>query len=299
METGSKRLSYVLITPARNEEAHIEKTIRSVISQTILPNKWVIVSDGSTDGTDEIVQSYAKERDWIELVRIPEHKDRHFAAKVHSFNAGYERVKELKYDIIGCLDADISFVEDYFEYLLDKFKKMPELGVAGTDYIEGTFHSFNDSYMSAQHVNGGCQLFRRECFDDIGGYIPIRAGGVDWVAVTTARMKGWKTRNFSDRIFTHHCALGRTYGNKFSSSFNYGKKDYFCGGHPLWELLRVAFQVTKKPYIIGGLCLFFGYFGAWAVRAEKPISRELIEFHRQEQMQRLKQLLSNKLKLHR
>jgi glycosyltransferase involved in cell wall biosynthesis len=291
--------NFVLITPARNEKKHIEKTIRSVISQTVLPVKWVIVSDGSTDGTDEIVKGYAKEIDWIELVRMPEHRNRHFAAKVQSFNAGYERVKDIEYDIIGNIDADISFGEDFFEYLLDQFNKMPELGVGGTDYTEGTFHSFKNSYISAVHVNGQCQLFRRECFEDIGGYTPIKAGGIDWVAVTTARMKGWKTHSFSDRTYIHHAAMGRTYGNRLSARFNYGKKDYFCGGHPLWEIFRGFFQMTRKPYIVGGSLLLLGYFWAWATCMERPVSKELIEFHQKEQMQRLKNLFSNMLRLNR
>jgi glycosyltransferase involved in cell wall biosynthesis len=125
-------LKYVLITPARNEEAFIEKTIQSVIAQTILPKKWIIVSDGSTDRTDNIVAHFTEKYPWIELVRMPEHRDRQFAAKVHCFNAGYSRLQELDYEIIGNLDADISFEEDYFEFLLEKFAMMPGLGVAGT-----------------------------------------------------------------------------------------------------------------------------------------------------------------------
>ena len=119
MTNLAKKPSYVLITPARNEEAYIEKTIQSLISQTILPQKWVIVSDGSNDGTDEIVRRYMDKNKykWIELVRMPEHRDRQFAAKVHCFNAGYQKVKDLEYSIIGNLDADISFENDYFEFL--------------------------------------------------------------------------------------------------------------------------------------------------------------------------------------
>src|SRR3974390_262376 len=86
-------LTYVLVTPARNEEAFIEQTIKSVISQTVLPEKWVIVSDGSTDRTDEIVKGYLPTNPWIEFVRMPEHRDRHFAAKVQCFNTGYEKAR--------------------------------------------------------------------------------------------------------------------------------------------------------------------------------------------------------------
>src|SRR5215831_6690170 len=110
------RLSYVLVTPARNEAGLIEQTIQSVLAQSVLPRKWIIVSDGSTDGTDEIVQRYANEHEWIELMRMPERRDRQFAAKANAFNAGYARLKghsQLPFDIIGNLDADITLEPDY------------------------------------------------------------------------------------------------------------------------------------------------------------------------------------------
>ncbi|MGO8990645.1 MAG: glycosyltransferase [bacterium] len=293
------KLTYVLITAARNEEAFIEKTIQSVIAQTVLPKKWVILSDGSTDRTDEIVESYAKEKDWIEFIRMPERRERDFAGKAHAFNAGYERVKNLSYDVIGNLDADISFGEDFFEYLLHEFEKLPELGVAGTDYVEGNFHSFTDSYVNVHHVNGQCQLFRRQCYEGIGGYLPIKGGGIDWVAVTTARMRGWETFSFQERVFTHYRKMGTAGSNVLSSRFHYGKKDYFLGGHPIWEIFRATFQMVKKPYLLGGIFLFAGYFGSWMTFVKRPVSKELIKFHRREQMSRLKELILNGLKLNR
>lgn len=284
-------LEYVLITPARNEGAYIELTIQSVIAQTVLPKRWVIVSDGSTDDTDAIVERYLPDHPWLALVKLPPRAERHFAAKVNAFNAGYERVHDLRFDVIGNIDGDVSFGPDYFEFLLEKFASNPRLGVAGTHYIEGDFHSFKDSYINVQHVNGQCQLFRRECFAEIGGYVPIKGGGIDWVAVTTARMKGWTTRSYSERIFNHHRKMGTAGTSELGARFHYGKKDYFLGGHPLWQLFRSAFQVAKKPYVLGGLALLSGYFWCWLRRVERPISAELMRFHRAEQMARLKQLM--------
>src|SRR6266487_6723 len=129
--------TYVLITPARNEAQFIEQTIRSVVGQTVRPAKWVIVSDGSTDGTDDIVRKYAALHDWIELVRMPERKERHFAGKVLAFNAGYDRVRLLPYRFLACMDADISFEPDYFAYLLDRASQDPSLGIVGTAFREG------------------------------------------------------------------------------------------------------------------------------------------------------------------
>lgn len=298
-ETSSEEatLTYVLITPTRNEEAYIEGTIRSVVSQTILPRRWIIVSDGSIDRTNAIVEAFAREYPWIELVRMPERKERHFAGKARAFEAGYERVKDLEFDVIGNVDSDISFGEDYFEYLLGKLALDPDLGVCGTDYVEGTFHSFRDSYISVQHVNGQCQLFRRRCFEEIGGYVPNKGGGIDWIAVTTARMKGWKTCSFSDRTFRHHRTMGTATGTTLKARFHYGTKDYFCGGHPLWQVARGLYQMTKEPYVVGGLLLVLGYVWAWVTRAERPVPEELIRFHRGEQLQRLKELFVNRLTL--
>lgn len=286
---------YVLITPARNEAEFIEKTIQSVIAQTVLPKRWVIVSDGSTDGTDQIVEKYRLGRDWLELVRLPERQERNFAAKVQAFNAGYERVKHLSFEVIGNLDADVSFDEGYLAYLIGKFEEMLTLGVAGTHYVEGDFHSFRDSYINVHHVNGQCQLFRRACFENIGGYVPIKGGGIDWVAVTTARMKGWTTYSFSDRTFYHHRRMGTAGSSELGARFHYGKKDYFLGGHPLWQVFRSTFQMAKRPYVLGGLCLFLGYAWCWVTRHERPIAPELMQFHRREQIDRLKHSLFDRL----
>ena len=111
---------YVIVTPARNEAQFIELTLKSVVAQTARPARWVIVSDGSTDGTDEIVSRYAAEYPWIELVRMPERRERHFAGKVYAFNAGYSRVKDLDFAAVVSMDADISFEEDYFAFQIGR-----------------------------------------------------------------------------------------------------------------------------------------------------------------------------------
>jgi glycosyltransferase involved in cell wall biosynthesis len=286
--------TYVLITPARNEAALIEQTIRSVVRQTVLPLKWVIVSDGSTDGTDDIVKRYAAAHQWIELLRMPEHRDRNFAAKVACFNAGNELLKGVPYDVIGNLDADITFECDYFEYLLEKFKDDPALGVAGTPFVEGEFQ-YDYRFVDIQHVSGACQLFKRDCFAHIGGYQPIKGGGIDWVAVTTARMRGWKTRTFTDKKCIHHRKIGTGKSQVLSSRFRFGKQDYNLGGHPLWEVFRCVYQMKEEPYVLGGMSYFLGYICAFASGVKRPISRQLVDFRRKEQIQRLRKLVMGTL----
>ena len=283
---------YVLVTPARNEAAFIELTLRSMVAQTLLPLKWVIVSDGSTDGTDEIVRRYAADHPWIELVRMPERRERHFAGKVHAFNAGYERVKALDYQAIGSMDADISFDADYFAFLMDKLSANGELGLVGTPFRDESMYDYR--FVSIEHVSGACQLFRRACFEEIGGYVPMKSGGVDHVAVITARMKGWRTRTFTERICEHHRKIGSAQHGKLKSRYRDGALDYALGGHPLWEIFRTTYQMTKRPYILGGLSLFAGYLSAAVRREGRPVSAELVAFRRAEQMRRLRSMFGGR-----
>src|SRR5947208_4020281 len=290
-------MEYVLITPARNEEAFIRKTLDSVVAQTLLPERWVIIDDGSTDHTAEIVESYAKRHPWIELVRRGQDGDRNFASKAHAVNAGLERVQSLGFEIVGNLDADVSFEPNYMEFLMQKFSEDPELGVAGTPFTQnGDYDSSKDSFEGENYVAGPCQLFRRECFQEIGGYVPNRAGGLDWIAVMTARMKGWKTRSFSEKRFHHHRTLGTAGQGALRALFSYGEQDYYLGGSPIWQLFRVVYRLMKPPLIIGGLALLAGYCWAGLRRIRRPVSRELMRFHRREQMKKLRAILGTVLR---
>lgn len=284
--------AYVLVTPARNEAQVIEGTIRAVVAQTVLPLKWAIVSDGSTDGTDEIVQRYASENPWIELVRTPERKERHFAGKVMAFNAGLARMQGLDYGVIASLDADITFERDYFEFLLEKLALDPELGVAGTPYRDTTSEIYDYRFVSVDHVSGACQVFRRECFEEIGGYVAAKGGAIDTIATLTARMKGWKTRTFTEKICLHHRALGTAEDGPVKARFNLGKRDYAIGNHPLWEIFRGVYQMFKKPFVLRGCALIAGYAWSAMQRRERPVTPELMAFRRKEQMERLSGLFS-------
>ncbi|MGA8367835.1 MAG: glycosyltransferase [Candidatus Acidiferrales bacterium] len=286
--------AYVLITPSRNEESFIEKTIESVIHQTVLPAKWVIVNDGSTDSTGAIAERYAAKHEWIEVVNRPIRQERNFAAKVHAFNAGLERLKNIEYEIIGNLDSDVLLDRDHFEFLLNKFKHNPRLGVAGTVFSEeGGYSSANDSFEGQNHVSGQCQMFRRQCFEEIGGYFANKAGGIDWIAVTTARMMGWKTQSYREKSFFHCRHLGTAERSVFAAAFSYGEKDYYLGGHPVWELFRVTYRMTKPPYFVEGLALGLGYGWAMLRREKRPISNQLVAFHRKEQMRKLGGILKS------
>jgi glycosyltransferase involved in cell wall biosynthesis len=281
-------LRLILITPAHNEAAFIEQTIKSVIGQTILPLKWVIVSDGSIDGTNNILERYSNQYSWIETVIRPPRAERHFAGKVQAFKAGYEKIRDLKYDVIGNLDADISFDDpDYLAFLLGRFEENPRLGVAGAPFREGTVQ-YDYRFSRREHVSGACQLFRRECFESIGGYVPIKEGAIDLVAVVTARMKGWRTETFPEKFCVHHRQMGSAKEGFVRATFKSGYGDYRMGVHPAWQLLRGLYQMTRKPIIAGGILLLAGYLWAAIRRAEKPVSPEFVKFRGKEQKQWLK-----------
>jgi len=282
---------YVLITPARNEAQFIELTIKSVVAQTVRPIKWVIVSDGSTDGTDDIVRKYAVDHPWIELVRMPERQERHFAGKAHAFNAGRAALADLEFKVIGNLDADVSFEAEHFEFLVAKFAEDARLGVVGAPFREKEFQ-YDYRFSNIENVWGGCQLFRQECLDDIGGYLPVKGGCVDHIAVVSARMKGWKTRTFAEKVCLHHRVMGTAEHSGLAAKFRHGIKDYSVGFHPVWELFRMLYQMKHRPFVVGGLALGSGYAWSMVRRVKRPVSNDLVAFTRHEQMERLRRFLS-------
>lgn len=287
-------LNYVLITPARNEEDYIELTLKSVVAQTVRPAKWVIVNDGSTDDTEKIVRRYADANPWIELIQMPERRERSFGGKAIAVNAGRERAAGLQYDVIGNLDADVSFEPDYFEFLMEKFSTNSRLGVAGTAFLEEG-QSYNYEYVGIEHVSGMCQMFRRECFEEIGGYQAIKSGGIDLIAVLSARAKGWETRTFVEKRFVHHRSQGSALHAGFRERLHVGRKDYMMGNHPLWEIFRSVYQMKYKPYVIGGFLIFASYLWNLIRGVKRTIPEDLMSLRRSDQIGRLKMIFRRRI----
>ena len=183
------------------------------------------------------------------------------------------------------------------EFLMQKFSEDPKLGVAGTPFTQdGDYDSSKDSFEGENYVSGPCQLFRRECFQEIGGYVPNRTGGLDWIAVMTARMKGWTARSFPEKRFHHYRTLGTAGRGPLRALFSYGEKDYYLGGSSIWELFRVTYRMTKKPVLLGGMALLLGYLWAALRRVNRVVSPELMRFHRHEQMEKLRAIFSTLLR---
>jgi biofilm PGA synthesis N-glycosyltransferase PgaC len=294
MPERTENLGYALITPAYNEEAHLDAIIQSVAAQTLKPTRWVIVSDGSTDRTDSIVRAAAAQHPWIQLLRRERSPERHFAGKALAVNAAYESLCGVQFDLIGNLDADITVPPDYYAFMVARFGLDPALGVAGTPFVEDPEkpheHSYAHAFADLTHVSGGCQFFRRRCFEEMGGYTPLKEGGIDWVAVTTARMRGWKTRTFLEKTCFHHRTMGTADRNVLRARFRHGREEYRVGGHPIWQLFRGLFQMSKRPFVVGGFCLMLGYAKAWAARETTGVPQELRSFHRREQLARLQRI---------
>ncbi|MEJ5358032.1 MAG: glycosyltransferase family 2 protein [Desulfobacterales bacterium] len=283
---------YVLLTAARNEAAFIEGTIRSVLLQSHRPLRWVIVSDGSTDETDRIVQRYAGAAEFIAYARTGERRGGvDFAKKVQALHRGRELLQGLHYDFIGNLDADITFGPGYFQELLEIFRKNPHLGVAGGRLYEPYNGKFVPRYLSEErYVPGAVQLFRRECFEQIGGYVLNRWGGEDTIAVVAARMKGWQTASVATLQVFHH-KVGEANRGWAQERFREGTMFYSMGSHPLFELLKCLRWLGRKPLFLQGAVRLWGY--AWACfRGEgRPVSAEFVRYLRSEQRARLMNVL--------
>jgi biofilm PGA synthesis N-glycosyltransferase PgaC len=281
--------TYVLVTTARNEEAYIERTIQSVIAQTVLPRKWVIVSDGSTDRTDEIIQRYASRYGFIEYARLESDVERNFASMAYGQQAGVERLRDMEYGFLGMLDADISFEPDYYERVLAEFARNPKLGIAG-----GVLYDLQRERWVRQkvtvslNVSGPVQLFRRQCYEDIGGVIPIEKGGVDAVAEVMARMHGWEVRSFRNIKVLHYRPTGTQGKSVYRVHFRRGSSEYVMGYHPLFVLAKCVRRVSDRPYVIASLLRLCGYCWSWWRREERGVGDEFVRYLRREQMQRIR-----------
>lgn len=284
--------SYALITPARNEEAYIEKTIKSVISQTIFPKKWVVVSDGSTDRTNDIVQKYQNGYDFIQLLQLEGCKQRSFASRVYAIRSGIKCLTNVDYDFLGILDGDITFEDSYYESILEEFGKDPKLGIAGGlvfDQLNGKLNKTRNRTLN--HVAGGVQLFRIGCYEVIKGYRPLKWGGVDTVAETTARMHGWRVKSFPDIKVIHHRQTGCGDGIVWQARYLEGLRDYSIGYHPLYYFAKCFRRVLEMPYFLGSVLRLTGYFWAGFRGYERDVSVDFVNFLRDEQLNKIRSLL--------
>jgi glycosyltransferase involved in cell wall biosynthesis len=279
-------LNYVVITPVRDEEENIEKTIRSMISQSVKPKIWIIIDDGSTDRTVNIVERYTKTFDWIKLIRRNDRGYRDSAGgEVSAFYSGYDLLND-DYEYIVKLDGDVSFSSNYFEKCISKFKHNSHLGIGG-----GSVRVLKDGDMKLEakydpvfHVRGATKIYSKKCWDDINGIKNIP--GWDTIDELKAQMLGWETQTFPDIKIVHHRPTGKVYG-AWKNWIKNGTANYFTGYHPLFMIFKCTRRLIRKPFLIQGLGLFIGYFSSLILNKKQHEDIALQKYIRKEQLNRL------------
>ena len=276
---------YIVITPVRDEEKFIEKTIQSILSQTMRPIEWIIVNDGSTDNTGEIIDKYANQHNWIKTVH---REDRGFrkagGGVIEAFYEGYSSLESRDWDYIVKLDGDLSFDEDYFAKCFKEFENNPKLGIGGGavyDLINGNLELAKDPLF---HVRGATKIYKRDCWDAIGGL--IMAPGWDTLDEVKANMLGYQTKRFASIKLTQHRATGLVDG-AWANWVKNGRANYISGYHLVFMMLKCMKRFVQKPYSIDAFGLLYGYMSGYIKNVPQVPDRALINYLRQQQIRRL------------
>ncbi|MCI5133607.1 MAG: glycosyltransferase family 2 protein [Candidatus Electrothrix sp. AW2] len=278
---------YVIITPVRDEEDRIEKTIQSVLAQTVQPAEWIIVNDGSTDNTERIIQKYQQQNYIIKLINKPDRGYRKSGTGVmEAFHEGYKRVQTKDWEYLVKLDADLSFDANYFSSCFDEFYNNPRLGIGG-----GVISSLVNNKLITEglndpkfHVRGATKIYRRQCWDEIGGL--HKTTGWDTIDELKANMLHWQTYSFPHIHLTQLKETGTSDG-VWKNWIKNGRANYIAGYHPLFMMFKVIKRCFQKPY--GGIssALAIGYFSLLFKKAERVDDEALIRYVRQQQINRL------------
>lgn len=279
---------YVVITPARNEEDNISHTIESMAAQTVLPLRWIIVNDGSSDATQSIVDDAAKAYAWIKPVH---REDRGFRQQgggvVEAFNDGCNRVKDIDWEFIVKFDADLSFEENYFEQCLDKFSDDPKLGIGGgmiSQELDGRLvcESPGDPKF---HVRGATKIYSRNCWEAIGGL--IQAPGWDTVDELKANMHGFRTYTFRDIPLRHHRYTGAVDGT-WKNFVKFGVSNYITGYDPVFMFAKCLKRCFQRPFLVGAIGLGYGFCKSYFSAVRRVDDVDMIRFTREQQWNKLR-----------
>jgi biofilm PGA synthesis N-glycosyltransferase PgaC len=287
---GSNSLRYVVVTPAYNEAEYIGRTIDSVVAQTVLPDRWVIVDDGSTDGTAEIIQARAAACDFIRyLRRTRDPAQTYFGSNVLAIREGYQQLGDQSFEFFCVLDADMELCRDYYEQILRRFAAYPELGIATGTYVEKIGNRLIEAQIDRRSTPKALQVFRRECYEQLGGYIACRHGGEDTCAEIMARMHGWQTWSFPEIVCHHQRPVGTGGGRSLLwSRYSLGLREYYLGTHPLFLLFKcLRRSLIERPYVLSGLARLAGFLRGYLSGKPRNIPAEAMAFVRREQKARL------------
>lgn len=283
--------AYALITPAHNEEGTIGQTICSVVAQTLRPVEWIIVNDSSSDRTQVVVERYLPEFPFIKLLNVKRPPGRHFSNKANAFKAGIAELSRDDYAFLGNLDADMTIESCYFETIVGEFVKAPRLGLAG-----GMVHSkrgdrFVSQNVALDSVAGAVQLFRRECYERIGGYVGLPFGGIDSLAEIKARMHGWEVRTYPECVALEHRQTGTATRGPIAARFQEGMRFRSMGYGTLFFALRCIYRAAEAPFLMGSVAALSGFLKAAFTRIPVAVGSDVRAFLRQEQQTKLRALL--------
>lgn len=258
MTQGNSAPKYMIVSPVKDEQKYLEATIQSVLSQSIRPAQWIIVDDGSQDGTSSILNEYCGKHDWIKVIRLNRGVHRQpGSAVIGAFNKGFELIKDDDFEFIVKLDCDLRFGPDYFEKLLRKFENDSNLGIASGIYLEDFGEGFMPVEMPEYHAAGASKVLRYQCFKEIGGFMSAR--GWDTIDEIRAQCCGWKTSHFREAEFYHLKKEGAGIGNILTNTMH-GEIYYLTGGSKFFFLFKLAHRlIFGTPFVLGGLMMFVGY----------------------------------------
>jgi poly-beta-1,6-N-acetyl-D-glucosamine synthase len=277
--------AYTIITPVRDEEKYIERTLETVIHQTLRPAEWMIVDDGSSDRTGEILDQYAARYPWIRVVHRANRGFRKAGGGVmEAFYDGYNALKNKDWEFIVKLDGDLSFAPEYFEKCFEYFRRDSRLGIGGGEIHHEVAGQLKLEVNPRFHVRGATKIYRRACWEAIGGLWP--APGWDTIDEVKANMLGWKTYAFADLPLFHHRFTGSEEG-LLRDRVKHGVACYISGYHPLYVAASCLSRLTQKPYVTGSLGIMYGFLKAHVTRPARLEDRSYIAYIRGQQLRRL------------
>jgi glycosyltransferase involved in cell wall biosynthesis len=258
-----------IISPCRDEQATLERTIACMKAQTLAPVRWVVVDDGSKDRTPEILARAAQEIPWLRVVRRTDRGFRKVGGGViDAFYDGLASV-DVDYDFVSKMDVDLEFSPRYLEHMMGHFARDPRLAAASGKVFRPEGDGFVEEFMIDEMVAGQFKLYRRHCFEEIGGFVrEVMWDGIDF---HKARMRGYRTASLPDeelRII-HLRLMGSSDKNVYRGRLRWGKGQWFMGTAFPYIVASGALRMKEKPYVLGGLTIIAGYLVAAAKRERR------------------------------
>jgi glycosyltransferase involved in cell wall biosynthesis len=275
---------YCIVTSVRDEEEFISKTVESVAAQTILPAQWIIVNDGSSDKTGEILDRYAAQYPWLTALHRENRGFRSTGGGIDGFVYGVDHLQVQDWEFLVNLDGDLSFAPDYFEKCFAHFHQEPSLGIAGGTIYNKIGDSLQLEKVADFHVRGATKIYRRACWDMLGGM--HRGLGWDTVDEVTANMRGWTTRSFPELQLIHYRVTG-TAGGMWWGFVKDGHADYIVGYHPLFFAAKCFKRLFRPPLVVGSVGLAYGFVRGYIQSMPRVESREFVLYVRSQQVKRL------------